>query len=61
MYPSLIYYILVYSCFLSRCADFEVLEIIGSDLLPLLSEIRVENRRRKNKVIEKVSEKCILD
>ena len=36
------------------------MEIVGSDHLPLLLEIRVEDRQRKNKVIEKVLEKRIL-
>jgi endonuclease/exonuclease/phosphatase (EEP) superfamily protein YafD len=53
--PSLIDYILGDGCFLSCCADFEALEIVGSDHLPLLLEVRVEDHQRKNKVIEKVS------
>ena len=54
--PSLIDYISIDVLLLSCCADFEVLEIMGSDHLPLPLEMRVEDLRRKNKVIEKVPE-----
>ena len=59
--PSLIDYILVDGCLLSCSVDFEVLEIVGSDHLPLLLEIRVEDRQRNNRVIELVLEDRILD
>jgi hypothetical protein len=41
--------------------DFEVLEIVGSDHLPLLLEIRAEDRQWNNRVIEMVLEDRILD
>jgi len=42
------------------CVDIKVQEIVSGHL-PVQLEIRVEDRRQKNKVIEKSSEKSMLD
>ena len=46
----LIDHILVDGCLLPCCVDFEALEIVGSDHLSFLLEIRVESHREKKRL-----------